>query len=132
MQHGICLRHVAYCHASATGLLIIDVNLRNSLLIGKCKKSRSWAKSTSEKSALEMPLRKLGPQNFHKMSPMNVSEMFSNFRKLALTVFCRAQKNYRWGPIRPPPPVIGLKVLAFNSKSFRKVVTVSISLSSSM
>ena len=103
MQHGTCLRHVAYCHASATSLLIIDVNLRNSPLIGKCKKSRSWAKSTPKKPALETPLRKLGHQNFYTMSSMNVSEKSPNFKKLTPTVFCSGQKNYRWGPIRPPP-----------------------------
>ena len=105
--------------ASATGPLIIDVNLRNSLLIGKCKKSRSWAKSTPEKLALETPLRKLGPQNFHKMSPMNVSEKSPHFRKLAPTVFVERRKTaggVRFAPPPSAPPVIGLK-LDLKSKS---------------
>ena len=103
MQHGTCLRHVAYCHASATGLLIIDTNLRNSLL-GKCKKSRSWVKSTPEKLALETPLRKLGPQQFYTMSPMKASKKSPNFRKLAPTFLCVEQKNYQGGRFAPPPP----------------------------
>ena len=103
MQHATCLRHVAYCHASATVLLIINLNRRNSLLIGKFKKSRGLAKSIPEKLALETPLRKLGPPNFHTLSPMNVSVKSPNFKKLVATVFCGEQKNYQ-GADSPPPP----------------------------
>ena len=67
--------YVAYCHASATGLLIIDMNLKNSLLIGKCKKSRSWAKSTPEKLALETLLRKLGPKKIHNVTNECISKV---------------------------------------------------------
>ena len=81
---------------------IAIASLSSALIGGKCRKTRSSAKSTSAKMALEPPLRKVGSQNFDTKRPMNGYEKSPSFMALAQTVFGTDQKKHR-GADSPPP-----------------------------
>ena len=82
----------------------MSTSLQDTVFIGKHQKSRSRAKSASEKLALDTPLRRLENQNFGSRCPMNTQDKSPNFRTVAQAVFCADQKNYR-GAVFPPLPL---------------------------
>ena len=85
-------------------------SLSSTLIGGKCRKTRSSAKSTSSNMSLEPPPRKVGSQNFGTIRPKEGYEKSLSFMALAQTVFGTDKKNTGGDspPPHTPPPVIGL------------------------
>ena len=98
---------------------IAIASLSSALIGGKCRKTRSSAKSTYlHKMFLEPPLHKVGSQNFGTIRPMDGYEKSPNFLTLAKRFWYRLEKPH--GANSPPPPHTRnrVKVLQIPSPNF--------------